>query len=226
MAACEPGEIICRLELALIIGGIPDVDTEAGVIGEVQLQRIIAHPGHLANKIADPCLRVILTAAIQRNCTLLGIGDILGSETLDRSTGNRKQMLEEGIGAVEHTLNGICGDDGFAGDVQFEALCAKGGIGDGVQADIACFCPFQRTPDNRNTITYRVILVLDQLGKFHKFRTRLGLGNDVDPAVEGQSEYLIIRGKLIPQHTQCGGTLHFFRGYAGSAESCEQEADQ
>ena len=44
VAAADPGEVIGRLEVSRIVRLVPDIQPEAGVIGKMQLQRVVAHP--------------------------------------------------------------------------------------------------------------------------------------------------------------------------------------
>ena len=125
LTAAEPAEVIFRLIVAFhIVSRIPQVGPVAAVFRNVQLQGVVAHPGHFLDEVADVFLGQVFTGAVQLNGTLPGVGGVVGGEALDGVGLAVAEVLLQVVQTVEQTVHILSGDGGVVGDHDLVALDA------------------------------------------------------------------------------------------------------
>ena len=196
MAAANPGEIVFRMERTLIILRIPEVCPEAAVFREMQLQRIVAHPGHFLDKVADPILGQILTGTVQHDGALLCIGRVRSGKAVQRVAVGITEVLMQHIQAVQQAVHIRGCHLGGGGNVQFVAFRANTGVGIQMHNDIAGLCPVSRSPhDGKNLFAGPAVsreLPLNQLNRLQKASGWLSLTDNIEPAAAAKRKRAVL----------------------------------
>ena len=128
VASANPAKVIGRLELSGVEALVPQVETEAGVVREMELQRIIAHPRHFPDEVADPILRIVLSAAVQADRTLYRVRRVRSGKAGDGIAVGITEMLQQHVGAVQKAVHIAVIDKSRSGDFQSVALGGDGRI--------------------------------------------------------------------------------------------------
>ena len=196
IGAADPGKVVLRLELALIVSLVPQIEPEAGVIGEVELQSVVAHPRHLTDEVADPILGVVLTAAVQADGALHSIRYIRSRESLDGVGIRVTQMLLQHIGTVDQAPHITGGDLGDGAHLQLVALRGHAGSSIHTDHDIALVDPALRAPDDVHGLSrgppIRLILPSDQLDGLQQVAGGLRVRDHEDAAAFIKCEGLAV----------------------------------
>ena len=202
VGAADPAKIVLGLELALIIGRIPQVEAEAGVIGEVELQGIVTHPGHLPDEVADPVLGIVLPSAVQTHRTLDRIRRVGGAEAPDGVGPGVAQMLLQHIGTVDQAPHIAGGDSGGGPHLQLIAFRGHAGGRIHPDHDIAIIDPALRPPDDVHGgiggQLIRMELPPDQLDRLQQLPGGLRIRDHEDAADVAEREGLVVLH--IPVH--------------------------
>ena len=206
VAAADPGKIVLRLEIAGVEGLIPQVEAEAGVIGEVELQGVVTHPGHFTDEVADPVLGVVFPAAIQADSPLAhGVGSIGGGEALDGVGACVAQVLLDHVGAVDQAVHITGGDLSRGSHVQLVALGGNAGGSIQPDDDVPIGDPAFGAPDQLDIVAVGYILAVDQLHRLEQLAGGLRIRHHEHTTVVRQGEGGAVGGIAIDDLAHGGG---------------------
>ena len=122
LIAAEPAEIVAVAVRPLG----PDVHAQALILGHMEHQSVIPHPGHLPQQILDPGHRPVFPGAVQLHRALGCIRRVGQRAGGDGAAPGGEKTLQQGIQTVEQAVfAGIVHRRAAASHLQTEALVAE-----------------------------------------------------------------------------------------------------